>query len=71
MTLPRGRTDTVLRTRDLFGRLIDPLATPGVSGHFREEAKALLRHFPDGGDLALAHDACPHWFGQPLISAPP
>ncbi|WP_082549269.1 BPSL0761 family protein [Rhizobacter sp. Root404] len=65
MTLPRERTNAVLGTRE-FRRLIDRSATPDVPEHVREEARTLLRHFPDRGDLALAHDACPHWFGRPL-----
>lgn len=65
MTLPRERTEAVLRTREFLRRLSIPLSTPGVPTEVRGEAARLLRHFPDSGDLSLVHDACPHWFGKP------
>ncbi len=65
MTMPDERTRAVAHTQDFLKSLLNPRATPGVPEPVREQARALLRHYPSRGDMALAHGACPIWFGAP------
>lgn len=49
MTLPYQRTRAVLDARDLLLRLSSPYAPNGIKGvsrEVRQEARAVLRHFP-------------------------
>lgn len=43
---PHQSISAVLATRDFLLRLTRPVDTPRVSGPVRQEARALLRHFP-------------------------
>lgn len=67
MTTPCERTRAVIRTRELLTSLQDPGETSRVPRWLREEARTLLRHFPDYSSIALAHKALPHLYGP----APP
>jgi hypothetical protein len=43
---PQQQVWAVLATRELLVRLTRPTETPRVPGAVRQEARALLRHFP-------------------------
>lgn len=54
MTLPDERTLAVLRARDFLVRLSNVYTPRGIKGirtEVRQEARAILRHFPQGFDM--------------------
>ena len=63
MTMPAERTRAVLQTREFLLQLVDTSLTPALPDSVRREAFRLLRHYPHEGDMRLAHQACPGWFG--------
>lgn len=63
MTTPAERTLAILQAREFLRSLTSPAETSGVPASVREEARNLLRHYPGTGDISLAHDALPSWFG--------
>lgn len=65
VTTPEERTRAVVHTREFLQGLLDPSVTARVPAVVREEARRLLRHYPSAGDMSLAHDALPSWFGEP------
>ncbi len=65
MTIPYERTRAVIETYDLLKRLQDPRATPRVPRWLREEARKLLRHYPNYATIDLVHKALPLIFGPP------
>ncbi len=69
MTTPDERTRAVLHTRDFLEALVSPDGQPGVPAEVREEARRLLRHYPDVTDLRLASIALPLKFGPPASDA--
>ncbi len=66
VTTPDERTRSIVQTRDFLAQLTSPSAIAGVPDTVREEAGLLLHHYPGTGDVSLAHDALPMWFGPPL-----
>ena len=58
MTLPYERTNAVAMTEKFLMRLVDPKVTPGLPKHIRQDARALLRHYPSEWDLNLTIDMC-------------
>lgn len=69
MTTPDERTLAVLHTRDFLEALASSDGQPGVPDEVREEARRLLRHYPDVTDLRLASTALPLKFGSPKSHA--
>jgi hypothetical protein len=65
MTTPEERTRAVLKTREFLVALASPARTPDVPETVRQCAETLLRYYPEFADMAIAHSACPHWFGDP------
>lgn len=63
MTIPFERTRALIQTYELLKRLQDPQETPRVPRWLRQEARALLRHYPTYSNIELAHKALPDWFG--------
>jgi hypothetical protein len=63
MTTPDERTRAVQHTRDFLQELMDSGRTPGVPDAVREQARRLLRHYPRGEDLRLAHLVLPNQWG--------
>jgi hypothetical protein len=61
MTLPNERTRAVICARRLLCRLLAP---GGQYSHreVREEARAILRHYPGVVEVSAAGDAAPHLF---------
>ena len=73
MTTPCERTRALIRTRELLKSLQDPGDTPRVPRWLRDEARVLLRHYPEDSSIELAHKAVPHLFGPvppKVVSAP-
>lgn len=68
MTTPDERTRAVLHTRDFLEALLDAETQPGVPAEVREEARRLLRHYPDTMVLRLANLALPQHFGSPTAT---
>jgi hypothetical protein len=63
MTLPYERTRAIIDTRSFLLQLTSRVLTPDLPDAVRTEAKALLRHYPFGSEIDLAHHALPEWFG--------
>lgn len=63
MTIPFERTRSLIQTYELLKRLEDPAETPRVPRWLREEARTLLRHFPNYAAIEMAHKALPHLYG--------
>lgn len=59
MTLPDERYRSLRESRLFLYDLLDPQKTPGVAKIIREQARALLRHYPTDLDLARLTEACP------------
>lgn len=64
MTTPEERTRAVQHTREFLQELMDSDRSPGVPEAVRAEARRLLRHYPSGSDLHLAHLALPNQWGN-------
>lgn len=63
MTVPFERTRSLVQTKELLQRLQDAEGTPDVPAWLREEAAALLHHYPTFAELELAHQALPETYG--------
>lgn len=63
MTQPFERTRALIHTYELLKRLQNPKETPRIPLWLRGQAKSLLRHYPTYGDIELAHNALPAWYG--------
>jgi hypothetical protein len=66
MTLPDERYRAVLAARHLLIRLMDPKETPRVPTEIRQQARNVLRHFPNPWDMDQASEGSPHIF-QPRM----
>ena len=62
MTIPFERTRALVLTKVFLQRLVEA-ETPLDSSSLREEARALLRHYPSLSHIELAHVALPQIFG--------
>lgn len=62
MTQPAERTAAMLQTRQFLQHL-SIARVPRVPRAVREEARALLRHYPCIADIEMAHSRAPNWFG--------
>ena len=63
MTTPFERTRSLIETRELLKRMLDPVETPRVPRWLRDDARSLLRHYPDYSSIEMAHKGVPHLFG--------
>lgn len=63
MTIPSERTRAIIETKRFLEELINPRLTLDVSDAIRNQARALLRHYPFGWEIHRAHQALPEWFG--------
>jgi hypothetical protein len=58
MTLPDERTRAVINTREFLLRLCSPYGGfKRIPGEVREEARRLLKHFPNTFDLLSPNDS--------------
>jgi hypothetical protein len=65
MTLPDERYLSIQRAGDLLLRIAaHPKLTPGVPRRIREEAAAVLRHYPGEWDLQQLERSAPHVLQQ-------
>lgn len=64
MTMPDERTRSVLQTRQFLEELARA-QIPGVPDEVRDEARRLLRHFPQKYDLVFSAEACPDRWARP------
>lgn len=62
MTTPDERTRAIVDTRRLLRELTSAEATPAVPDYIRDQARALLRHYPGNSELRLASMALLHLF---------
>lgn len=70
MTTPTERTQAILQTRELLEALaVQPSASPEALEDLREQAAALLQHYPDATHLESASWNCSNIFGKPLRPA--
>lgn len=60
MTLPYQRTNAVLEAKKFLRRLASPYngGIKGIKGEVRNEARAILRHYPEWFDLGRADAFC-------------
>ncbi len=64
MTLPDERYRAVRTARNFLYDLCDPKKTPGVPRRIREQARGVLRHYPDDYHMSEASRAVPHVFQE-------
>lgn len=64
MTLPDERYRAVRWAREFMYELMDPKKTPGVPKALREQARAVLRHYPSAWDMDQAATASPDLFQE-------
>ncbi len=66
MTLPDERYRNLLATRKFLGQLTSPRMTPRVPLYIRDEAFALLKHFPDSYILEMMTEDMPDYFAKEI-----
>ncbi len=64
MTLPDERYRAVVRTEKFLMALCNPTETPRVPKDIRQQARALLRHYPNTWDMNRAAQATPDVFAE-------
>lgn len=64
--MPYERTLAVSRTRDFLNRLSTPYGggIKGIKKEVRQEARALLKHYPMHHEMVLAGQKVPEVFGN-------
>ena len=62
MTLPRERYRSVIQTREFLVSLVTPSETPRVPSSVRQEARSLLKHYPDPLAMEEAASGAPSVF---------
>lgn len=68
MTLPDERYRAVVMAREFLYDLCDSKKTPGIPRRIREQARVVLKHYPDNYHLDVASNAVPDVF-QPKMEA--
>jgi hypothetical protein len=66
MTLPDERYRAVKFARNFLYDLMDPKKTPGVPKAVREQARSVLRHYPDDYHMDRAAEHVPECFQQTM-----
>jgi len=66
MTLPDERYRAVKWARNFMFDLCDPKKTPGVPRAVRDQARSILRHYPNDWDMNRAADAVPEVFQEQM-----
>lgn len=62
MTLPVERFNSIEYTREFLRSLLDPKLTPKVPRYIREQASAMLRHYPWHLHMEDVCKVAPHIF---------
>lgn len=63
LTTPHERTRSVLQTRHFLGRLMLSDGWPELPREIQDEARRLLRHFPEAWHLSKVHQRVPEEWG--------
>lgn len=63
MTLNYERSQAVKSTRMFLLSLMDPKLTPKIPRKIRQEARCLLKHYPEEFHMEVAAKSIPHIFG--------
>lgn len=63
MTLNYERSQAVKSTRMFLLSLMDPKLTPKIPRKIRQEARRLLKHYPEEFHMEVAAKSIPHIFG--------
>ena len=66
MTLPDERYRAVKWAREFMYELLDPKKTPGIPSLVRDQARAVLRHYPSDWDMQQAAESTPDVFQQQM-----
>lgn len=66
MTLPDERYRAVKFARNFLYDLCDPKKTPGVPKTVREQARVVLRHYPDDYHMDIVSTASPDVFQKQM-----
>lgn len=66
MTLPDERYRAVMFARNFLYDLCDSKKTPGVSKAIRDQARHVLRHYPDEWNMQQAAESAPEVFAERL-----
>lgn len=64
MTLPDERYRAVMFARNFLYDLCDSKKTPGVPKAVRDQARSVLRHYPDEWNMQQAAEGAPHIFAE-------
>lgn len=59
MTLPDERYRAITRTSDFLLALCDPASTPRIPKSIRQQARSLLKHYPNFYDLEKLAERSP------------
>lgn len=62
MTLPDERFRSIKYAREFMRNLLDPKKTPRVPKEIRQQASAVLRHFPGEHDMIIVSKKSPTVF---------
>ena len=63
MTLNYERSSAVKATRRFLMDLMDPKQTPRVPRKIRQQARSMLKHYPEDFHMEVAAKSIPHIFG--------
>ncbi len=66
MTLPDERYRAVMMARSFMYDLCDPKKTPGVPKAIRDQARGVLRHYPDTWEMQQAAEGAPQVFAEKM-----
>ena len=64
MTLPDERYRAVRMAREFLYDLCDAKKTPGIPKRIRDQARGVLRHYPDDYHMNEAAKVAPHIFEE-------
>ena len=66
MTLPDERYRAVNWAREFMYELLDTKKTPGIPKRIRDQARSVLRHFPNDWDMSRAAESAPEVFQKQM-----
>ncbi len=66
MTIPFERARAIRQTEEFLKELMDPAKTPRVPKNIRDQARHLLRHYPNLSDLAMIEKG----WNNPIMQCP-
>jgi len=66
MTLPDERYRAVMFARNFLYDLCDSQKTPGLPKAIRDQARSVLRHYPDEWNMQQVAEASPHVFAESM-----